>query len=173
MPHKISKWLEIAIKVFFIGLLVQFFLQTFVTYQLGREGGIWSLIWLWKELLILLFAGILGVALFALCKKEGIKSLWVRFLQLEVFRFFVFFLVACGISFFLAVFVQKVGLGTFILSFKYNLLGFLIFLLGGRFGVCIALWSHAFCQSISKTAQTSGLWRIYLVGSDLFHSLIA
>ncbi len=131
MPHKISKWLEIAIKVFFIGLLVQFFLQTFVTYQLGREGGIWSLIWLWKELLILLFAGILGVVLFALCKKEGIKSLWVRFLQLEVFRFFVFFLVACGISFFLAVFVQKVGLGTFILSFKYNLLGFLIFLLGG------------------------------------------
>ena len=71
MPHKISKWLEIAIKVFFIGLLLQFFLQTFVTYQLGREGGIWSLIWLWK-----------------------------------------------------------VGLGTFILSFKYNLLGFLIFLLG-------------------------------------------
>lgn len=130
MPHKISKWLEIAIKVFFIGLLVQFFLQTFVTYQLSREGGIWSLIWLWKELLILLFAGILAVVLFALCKKEGIKSLWSRFLQLEVFRFFVFFLVACGISFFLAVFVQKVGLGTFILSFKYNLLGFLIFLLG-------------------------------------------
>lgn len=55
MQQRISKALEIMIKVFLIGLLVQFFLHTFVTYKLGREGAFWNGVWLWKEIIILLF----------------------------------------------------------------------------------------------------------------------
>ena len=130
MQSKISKYLEIAIKAFFIGLLVQFFLQTFITYKLGWDGKFWNGIWLWKEVLILIFMGIVGIWIFQSMKNLGTRNFFQKLTTTKVFRFFLFFLWASGISFLLAIGIQKVGLWTFILSFKYNLLGFLIFLLG-------------------------------------------
>ena len=130
MQQRISKALEIMIKVFLIGLLVQFFLHTFVTYKLGREGAFWNGVWLWKEIIILLFLAIIIWGIARQIKTEGTRLFFAKLLATKLFRFFLFFLVASAMAFLLAVGIQKVGLGTFILSFKYNLLGFLIFLLG-------------------------------------------
>ena len=42
-------------KIFVIWLLLQFFLQTFVTFKLGRDGTFWTLFWMWKEFILLIF----------------------------------------------------------------------------------------------------------------------
>jgi hypothetical protein len=49
-----EKWIIIAIKVFFIGLILQFFVHTFLTYGVGQEGRIWSIVRARKEIWILL-----------------------------------------------------------------------------------------------------------------------
>ena len=51
----LTKTVNILIKIFLIGLLLQFLLQTFVTYKLGFDGAARNLVWLRKELLILVF----------------------------------------------------------------------------------------------------------------------
>ena len=130
MKQRIQALLPRLYKIFFWGLLVQFFLHTLITHQIGREGGIRTLIRLWKEIFILLFAGLIGYWIFFCEGKEERKLTWNHLHTSELFRFLIWFLIACAISFLLAVGIQKVGLGTYILSFKYDLMGFLIFLLG-------------------------------------------
>ncbi len=44
-----NKFLIALYKIFFVGLLVQFFAQTFVTFGLGIEI---DYLWLWKEVVI-------------------------------------------------------------------------------------------------------------------------
>lgn len=130
MMKKLPLVLERLIKIFFWWLLLQFFLQTFVTYKLGWADGIWNVIWLWKEIFILIFLWCVGFWIYDRIKKEGKEKIFSRFHSTEVFRFLITFLAACGLTFLLAVGIQKVGLWTYILSFKYDLLAFLIFLLG-------------------------------------------
>jgi hypothetical protein len=55
----LTKTVNILIKIFLIGLLLQFLLQTFVTYKLGFDGAARNLVWLRKELLILVFFAII------------------------------------------------------------------------------------------------------------------
>ena len=55
----LTKTVNILIKIFLIGLLLQFLLQTFVTYKLGFDGAVRNLVWLRKELLILVFFAII------------------------------------------------------------------------------------------------------------------
>lgn len=169
MQQRISKALEIMIKVFLIGLLVQFFLHTFVTYKLGREGAFWNGVWLWKEIIILLFLLVVIWGIVEYIKTKGAKSFFAKLLATKVFRFFLFFLVASAMAFLLAVGIQKVGLGAFILSFKYNLLGFLIFLLGVglvRFAPFPAFKFTSWYQKVLKAVVYGAfVWRavIYLI----------
>lgn len=55
----LTKTVNILIKIFLIGLLLQFLLQTFVTYKLGFDGAVRNLVWLRKEILILIFFAII------------------------------------------------------------------------------------------------------------------
>jgi hypothetical protein len=55
----LTKTVNILIKIFLIGLLLQFLLQTFVTYKLGFDGAARNLVWLRKEILILVFFAII------------------------------------------------------------------------------------------------------------------
>lgn len=125
----LTKTVNILIKIFFIGLLLQFFLHTFFTYKLEQTGQIWTVIWLWKEILILIFFAII---MFLVCKKG--KEIWFNNLRSELksqklFRFLTYFVALCVITFVLAIFVQKVSIWTYILTVKYDILGFLIFIL--------------------------------------------
>jgi hypothetical protein len=53
VENKAKNILVIIAKIFFLGLILQFFLQTFVTFSLGFEGTIWSVIWMWKEIIVM------------------------------------------------------------------------------------------------------------------------
>ena len=59
----LTKIVNILVKIFCIGLLIQFFLHTLFTYKFGREGGIWNFFWLWKEMILGFFLLLLLVLL--------------------------------------------------------------------------------------------------------------
>lgn len=126
----LKSMVNLLLKVFFLGLLLQFLLHTFVTYKIGQTGGFRDMIWLWKEFVLLILLVIVGVFMVKRVVQVGWKSILDWCLSLPL-RWFIFsFLLCVGVSFFLAIGVQGVGLGAYVLSVKYNLLGFLIFLLG-------------------------------------------
>ena len=129
MKKKIPVIIDWLIKIFLVWLLVQFFLQTFVTFRLWWDGWFWKVVWLWKEIIILLFILLVWSWIFIAIKNKGFKDFYNELRKNSIFRFGIYFLATLIISFVLAVLVQRVWLGTYILSVKYDLLGFLIFLL--------------------------------------------
>jgi|GEM_PF-2833212 len=53
--EKVQKVLYQALILFFIGITGQFLAHTIITYGIGiPDTGIWSIIWVWKEILVLL-----------------------------------------------------------------------------------------------------------------------
>ena len=130
MKKQLPSIIEWLIKIFFIGLLIQFFLQTFVTYRLWWDGWIWTFIRLWKEIIILIFMLIIWAGIRSKIQTQWRNAFYSHLRNNPIFKFVIFFLAACIIAFILAVLVQRVGLGTFVMSVKYDLLGFLIFLIG-------------------------------------------
>jgi hypothetical protein len=102
---------------------------------------------MWKEYLLVLGCVVIGytyltaIARYIKEKKAAAQQtspsptisntpfLPTRFRNLGI-RFFIFFFITSLVFFLLALGIQKVGLSTFILSFKYDLLPFLIFGLG-------------------------------------------
>ena len=150
---KLKPLLVVLCKVFLVGLLFQFFMQTFVTFQLGWEGTFWNAVWMWKEFILLLFVLAVGYALVTQTPRsierppyQGVPSFIKRNI---VFQFMLLFIVTTGIFFLLAVLVQGVGLSTFVLSFKYDLLPFFIFGLG----MCLGL--------LFFTEQDKELFKLY------------
>ncbi|HKL44469.1 MAG TPA: O-antigen ligase family protein [Candidatus Absconditabacterales bacterium] len=124
MLNWIKKNLVIITKIFLGVLLLQFFLQTFVTFGIGLESGFWTLVWMWKEFLIV------GLSIFVIWflakkyKKDKLEKLWEDFpLKTFVFMFFVTLLVAFIMSIF------QSNIVNFVLSVRYSMFGFFIFLL--------------------------------------------
>ncbi len=113
----------ILIKIFFIGLLFQFFLQTFVGFGLWWNWPIWSVIWMWKEIIILiLFSWI--------CYRIRRHRLWEHLLQKLSFKWFLaltlWFWILAVINW-LA--ITQTGLGATIMSLRYSITWFVIFLI--------------------------------------------
>lgn len=111
-------------KVFLWVLLLQFFLQTFVTFRLWLDGTIWTAIWMWKEFLIIILTIFVIWFLARKVSKEKLEKLWDEFpLKTFIFIFFVTLLVAFIISMF------QSTLWNFVLSVRYSMFGFFIFVL--------------------------------------------
>ena len=140
--------LVLLCKIFVIWLLLQFFLQTFVTFKLGRDGKFWTIIWMWKEFILLIFfVSIIRYVsinlkwrIKALKNKENTdnisRKLLLKNIQSKFIIQFLLVFVITGIFFvLLAVWLQHVWIKAFILSIKYDLLWF--FILG--IWVCLAL----------------------------------
>lgn len=106
----IQRILSILVQVFLVGLLVQFFLHTLVTYKFGLTGPVWSFVWLWKELLIAFFLFVVCGAAFFFVRNVGLESFIKKLKQHAFFRFLMYFASLCGVSFVLALFFQKVGI---------------------------------------------------------------
>jgi hypothetical protein len=132
--QKLKPFLVLLCKIFLIGLLVQFFIQTFVTFQLGRNGSFWSAIRIWKEFILFLFLIAIGYTIIINAPKysKEIRQHGLRtcFKKYSIIQFLALFILTSAIFVIIALLIQKVGLGTFILSFKYDLLPFFIFGLG-------------------------------------------
>ncbi|GHW02448.1 hypothetical protein AGMMS50249_2340 [candidate division SR1 bacterium] len=123
--EKIRSFILVLIKIFFVGLVLQFLIQTFITFQLGGDGSFWNFVWMRKEIIILILTVLVGLG-YAGMKKFS-HPLWK----------FILLFMATGLIFLVfSVFIQKVGVSPFVLTVKYDLLPFFIWGLG----ICVALF---------------------------------
>ncbi len=106
------------IKIFLVWILLQFFLQTLITFGLGINI---EIIWLWKEFFIIVF-------FFYLCylviTKKQYKTL---FKDKSILWLEILFLLQVILAFLINILILKTWISQFILAFKYDFLGFLIF----------------------------------------------
>ena len=120
--NKVIKIGTLITKIFLIGLLLQFFLQTFVTYRLFQAGWIWDLVWMWKELLLV---GIFGFLSWVLRKRRILEA---RRKTLPIKDFVLMFCITLGLAFLISLFVNHSGLNITIMSLRYSMMGFFIFI---------------------------------------------
>ncbi len=125
MPHlssHMSLLLKRLIAIFLWVLLLQFVLQTRVTFVWWRDGPLMSVVWLWKEILV-------GVLL-VWWAWRGLRDIKLLFHH----RWFLSFVLACilGVltTLIVHVFVLDLSLSTRALAFKYDFLWFIIFIAG-------------------------------------------
>ena len=127
-------------KIFVIWLLLQFFLQTFVTFQLWRDGKFWTLFRMWKEFILAIFVvtliryvlANLSTRIQAIKNKENTdKVTWailIKNIQSKfVIQFILWFIITTIILLLLAVCLQAIWFKAFLLSAKYDLFWFFIF----------------------------------------------
>jgi len=104
------------IKFFLVLIIIHFFLHTFITFKLGIDV---KSIWLWKEILLIIFT-IVVIPKLIKNKKAITNNKFILFLLIS-FVLLVFF------SFTSSVIINHLSLKTYILAFKYDFLGFFIF----------------------------------------------
>ena len=141
-------WIILLCKIFVIWLLLQFFLQTFVTFKLGWDGKFRTLFRMWKEFILLIF--IITLIRYVLTnlkwrinavknKENTDKITWKLLLKniqsKFVIQFILIFLITAIVLFILAVCIQHVWLKAYVISAKYDLFWF--FILG--IWICLAL----------------------------------
>ncbi len=144
----LNYWISLLCKIFVIWLLLQFFLQTFVTFKLWRDWKFWTLLWMWKEFILLLFVVILlwytlsnlKLWIKTIKNKENIDKISRKLLLKNtqskfVIQFILYFLITVFILLLLAVIFQHVWIKAFVLSAKYDLFWFFIFWIW----ICLAL----------------------------------
>ena len=135
-------------KIFVIWLLLQFFLQTFVTFQLWRDGTFRTLFRMWKEFILALFVIILLRYILANIKwwikavknKENTDKITWKLLVKNtqskfVIQFILSFITTTIVLLLLAVCLQAIWFKAFLLSAKYDLFWFFIF----GIWICLAL----------------------------------
>ena len=135
-------------KIFVCGLLLQFFMQTFITFKLWRDGKFWTLFWMWKEFILLIFVIVLiryvminlKSRITTIKAKEHTnkisRALIVKNIKSKfVLQFILVFFATLIVFFLLAIYIQNVWIKPFILSVKYDLIWFFIFWIW----VCLAL----------------------------------
>jgi hypothetical protein len=118
----LKRFFPLLYKIFFIGLILQFVLQTFVTYQLWLEWWVWSAIWLWKEILILVLGWWMVIDLTIHKQRKNL-------LNTQRVQIFLWLFVSClGVAW-IAHFVWVWSwISEFIIAFKYDFFGFVILL---------------------------------------------
>ena len=142
-------------QIFVIGLLVQFFVHTLVTFQFGIDWPMMSLIWAWKELLIVL----LGVWLVIYHLLHGSFIRFVRDPWISFGGGVVFLLIAiAGIS---SMWYGDTGMSWWIYSLKYNVFPFVICLVW--YGVAQLLWR----ETVEKGVKRVGKVLMWVVFSSL------
>ena len=152
--NKIIKILTLIAKIFFIWLLLQFFLQTFVTYKLGLDWSIWKVIWMRKEIIVI---GLLGLLTRYFWKNRNLKEFFKKF---PLKNFVRVFLATIIISFLISVFINGTGVGTWVMSIRYSMTGFLIFIV--FFTVTLLFFG---AREINLVKRYSRLMKTLLVGS--------
>lgn len=116
-----TKRLLLLCKIFCIGLLLQFFLNTFVTYELWLTWPVWTWVWLWKEIIIV---GITWLLLFMGLRYKKIREM---LLTMPIWKFIILLVVTLWCILWISLFVTHVGIGNYIISIRYALIGFFIF----------------------------------------------
>jgi len=119
-----QKTIVFLYKFFFVWLLLQFFLQTFVTYKLGLDMERMTYVWLWKEAVIWC---IWLLALWNIIRRKDRKQI-IASPTLGWRTLWLIAAVAIAASIHLVLLWKP--LNTFILAFKYDFFWFFILLVG-------------------------------------------
>lgn len=159
--NKIINILTIISKVFFIWLLLQFFLQTLVTYRLGLDWTLWTMVWMWKEIIII---GLLWFVVRYLWKQKQLKSFFETFPLKDFVRVF---LATILVTFLVSVFINGSGVGTWIMSIRYSMIGFLIFIV--FFALSILFFG---AREINLVKRYSRIMKTLLVGSLIWRGIL-
>ena len=120
--EKTIKYLNIITKIFLIWLLLQFFVQTFVTYRLGLSWTFWNVIRMRKEIIII---WLIWFLVYYFYKNRNFAEFW-RWFVLK--KFVIIFLITLFVAFIVSCLIDSTGLGIYMVSIKYTMMGFLIFI---------------------------------------------
>ncbi len=120
--NKLIKILTVVAKIFFIWLLLQFFLQTLITYKLGLTWTFWKILWMRKELIII---GLIAFLAWYFWKRKNFKQYFEHF---PLKNFVLVFITTIVITFLVSVFINHTGVGTWMMSIRYSMMWFLIFI---------------------------------------------
>lgn len=120
---KLARVIHIITKIFLIGLLLQFFLQTFVTYKLGFTGILRDIVRMRKEIIII---WLLGATIYLVQKHK----LWSPLRKkIPIKGFIIIFAVTLLVTFCISTFINHTPISTYIMSIRYSMMGFLIFII--------------------------------------------
>lgn len=109
-------------KIFIVWLVLQFFLQTFVTHALELSVPWLDYIWLWKEVVVvLLWVCIIG----SLIYQWWWRTLWKG----PIWWYTALLLLAIWFSIAIHMWVLELWIDTYVLAFKYDFLWFVILLI--------------------------------------------
>ncbi len=177
--NKIIKALTLVAKIFFIWLLLQFFLQTFVTYKLGFDWTIWKIIWMWKEIIIIGLIGFLGRYFWknrihtensdntlTPISSHG-RNFKQFFTTFPLKNFVRVFLATVVVSFLVSVFINHSGVGTWIMSIRYSMIGFLIFIV--FFAISLLFFGT---REINIVKRYTRIMKTLLIGSLLWRGIL-
>ena len=159
--NKVIKALTLVAKIFFIGLLLQFFLQTFVTYKLGLDSTIRKFIWMWKEIIII---GLLGFLGWYLWKYRNFEEFFESF---PLKNFVIVFIATVVVSFLVSVFINHTGVGTWIMSIRYSMIGFLIFIV--FFAISLLFFG---AREINLVKRYARIMKTLLIGSLIWRGVL-
>lgn len=159
--NKFIKILTLVSKIFFIWLLLQFFLQTLVTYKFGRDGTVRKIIRMRKEIIIIGLLGFLGRYF---RKNKNFRSFFEKF---PLKNFVRIFLATIFITFIVSVLINGTGIGTWIMSVRYSMIGFLIFII---FFIITILFFWA--REINLVKRYSRVMKTLLVRSLAWRGII-
>jgi len=157
----IIKRLVIVSKIFFIGLLLQFFLQTFVTFKLGFDWTFWKMIWMWKEIVLI---GLTGFFCRYLWKTQQLKSFFAQFPLKTFLRIFIATIIITAI---VSVGINGTGISTRIMSVRYSMIGFFIFMV---FFLLVSFLPNN--KSLALVERYGKIIKTLLVGSLLWRWIL-
>lgn len=121
--EKLKSNLILITKIFLVGLVLQFFVQTLFTFEFGLEWTFWSIVWMWKELIILGFAIIAAIII---KQKNNIKEIRDK---VPIKKFTIVLWATLIVSFIVSILITKSGLGNYVFSVKYDLFWYIIFII--------------------------------------------
>mgnify|MGYP006924540131 CR=1 FL=1 len=124
LSYSQSQFISLLYKIFFVGLLLQFFAFNIATFALWRDGPLMQYVRLWKEFFILILIG-LTVSLI-LIRWEWRQIAATR----EILWLKAMFALAVLITIWLNYLIHQLPRSTYALAFKYDFLGFLILFAG-------------------------------------------
>lgn len=167
---KIIKYWTIITKIFLIGLLIQFFVQTFITYQLHGTWSIWTLIWMWKEIIIV---GMTGFLIWFLSKRKIREA---RRTTNPIKDFILRFGITALVMLIISVIINQSGISITVMSLRYSMIGFAIFIIFFAFSY-LFFWTREInivkrYARVIKTLLVASLcrrWIIWLIPNLLWH----
>jgi len=121
----IASIVSTAIKIFFIGLMLQFIAHTFVTYTIGRDNTFWKIVRMWKELWIIGAVAVIASILYHQSTK--LQLFWKEF---PLKKYSIILVVTTVFILFLGTALTNSGLTTTIMSLRYSMTGFVLFIIG-------------------------------------------